>query len=126
MRSLLKLKPWEIPILWGFIGEDPGIDPRSLATHALVKIGKPAVPALIEALKDPKWYVREYASSALAKIKDPRAVDALLVAIRDDRHEVSLNAYTALIGMVDDCHVDSLLEALNDPRRHVRFLPFFP
>jgi HEAT repeat protein len=46
-----------------------------------------AVPALLEALHDPKEHVRVAAAGALGQIGDARAVDGLLAALRDpDAH----------------------------------------
>jgi HEAT repeat protein len=50
---------------------------------ALVKIGKPSVEPLIEALADENSEVRRYAANTLGKIKDDRAIVPLIHALRD-------------------------------------------
>ena len=68
------------------------------AIEALAEIGKPAIPALIEALKDGDSNVRSNAAKTLGKIgpaaKD--AVPALIYALGDDKESVSDNVYDAL------------------------------
>lgn len=56
----------------------------NLAAHALVKIGKPAVPSLIEAVRDESQAVRIHAIRALAEIKDYRAIPVLMQVIEED------------------------------------------
>lgn len=58
-----------------------------------------AVPALIRALGDGQWYVRQAAALALLKLKDPRARTALNRATRDPRKCVSEAARRALGAM---------------------------
>ena len=56
----------------------------NLAAHALVEIGKPAVPSLIEAVRDESQAVRIHAIRALAEIKDYRAIPVLMQVIEED------------------------------------------
>ena len=56
----------------------------SLAAHALVKIGKPAVPSLIEAVNHKSQAVRIHAIRALAEIRDHRAIPVLMRVIEED------------------------------------------
>jgi HEAT repeat protein len=56
---------------------------RRAAAEALEKIGPPAVPALIQALRDEKEEVRRAAAKALGEIGD-----ALTQALRDEKEEV--------------------------------------
>ena len=55
-----------------------------LACNALVEIGKPAVPALLEMSKDVPQMARINAIRALAEIADYDAVPALMAALEDD------------------------------------------
>lgn len=57
------------------------------ASRALEKIGKPAVPALIEALKSTKKEVRNTAISTLEKIGDKSALEALQRVAESDLDE---------------------------------------
>ncbi|MEM4359662.1 MAG: HEAT repeat domain-containing protein [Candidatus Bilamarchaeaceae archaeon] len=53
--------------------KDEYLSVRKGAAEALVEIGKPAVPALIDALKDEYWFVRREAAWALGKIAEKTA-----------------------------------------------------
>jgi HEAT repeat protein len=55
-----------------------------LACSALVEIGKPAVPALLEISKDAPQMARINATRALAEIVDYSAIPALMAALEDD------------------------------------------
>ncbi|MBI3912217.1 MAG: HEAT repeat domain-containing protein, partial [Armatimonadetes bacterium] len=70
-------------------------DERLQAAAALVKIGKPAVPALCAALQDRDEDVRREAAAALVKIGKP-AVPALCVALKDESRDVRQKAAAAL------------------------------
>lgn len=61
--------------------EDPML--RRLAAEALVAIGEPAVPALIETLAGGQDLARIEAARGLAMSDDPRAVPALFEALDD-------------------------------------------
>lgn len=56
----------------------------NLATSALIKIGKPAVPSLIDAVKAESQSARIHALRALAEIRDPRAIPVLMQVIEED------------------------------------------
>jgi HEAT repeat protein len=58
---------------------------RQKAAEAIVKIGPPAVQALIDALKNESRAVRWRAAEALGKIGDASAVPALIEVIKDGR-----------------------------------------
>jgi HEAT repeat protein len=67
-----------------------------LAGNALVAIGKPAVPSLMEAAGQAPSAARILAVRALAEIKDPRAIPTLLKALEEDS---SLLSYWAEEGL---------------------------
>lgn len=56
----------------------------NLAANALIKIGKPAVPSLIEAVKHESQAVRIHALRALAEIRDHRAIPVLMQVMEED------------------------------------------
>ena len=56
--------------------------------ESLVKLGESAVEALIQALKDKRWSVRERAAVALGRIRDTRAVDPLVQVLKDEDRRV--------------------------------------
>jgi HEAT repeat protein len=55
-----------------------------LACSALVVIGKPAIPSLLEIPKDAPQTARINATRALAEIADHSAIPALMAALEDD------------------------------------------
>ncbi|MDD5746077.1 MAG: HEAT repeat domain-containing protein [Candidatus Omnitrophica bacterium] len=76
---------------------------------ALVKVGKPAIPALILALKDENYYVRASAAEVLGKIKAVEAVPALSQALKAEVGEAAAWA----LGEIKDAHaVPVLIQAL--------------
>ena len=91
---------------------------RETAIDALARIGKPAVPALVEALHDLNPELRDQAALALARI-GPQAVDAvpdLIAALRDDDETVRKDAVRALgqIGPQAAIAVPELIEVLRE------------
>jgi len=78
------------------LGEGPGLEGKRAAA-VLGRFGDPrAVPALVQALRDPQWYVRQAAATALGAIGDLRAVGALEKASRDSHKAVARAAAAAL------------------------------
>lgn len=56
----------------------------SLAANALIKIGKPAVPSLMEAVKTGAQSQRIHALRALAEIRDHRAIPVMMQVMQED------------------------------------------
>ena len=56
----------------------------SLVINALVKVGAPAVPALLEVLNDAPQATRVLALRALAEIKDHRAIPVMMKVMQED------------------------------------------
>ncbi len=56
----------------------------SLAANALVKTGAPAVPSLIDAVKNGRQSERIHALRALAEIKDHRAIPIMMQVMQED------------------------------------------
>jgi len=77
------------------------------------------VEALIQALKDTTWSVRENAAEALGEIGDARAVEALIQALKDQSGSVRANAAWAL-GKIGRPAVEPLIQALEDEDGDVR------
>ena len=50
-------------------------------SRALIALGTPAIPRLVEALNDENQFVRDYAAYVLGRIGDPAAVAGLLAAL---------------------------------------------
>ena len=107
----------------GFFNIDPTI--QSLVTNlssnddiirihsreSLEKIGKPAVPQLVEALKRGSHWVRWEAAKALGQISDATAAPALVEALKDEEFDVRWLAAEGLIRMKRG-GVEPLLHAL--------------
>jgi HEAT repeat protein len=71
-----------LPALVGMLADEDTLS-RRLAGDALVAIGTPAVPGLLEAMQQEDPLVRLEAVRTLAKIGDERAIPALFVALDD-------------------------------------------
>jgi len=81
----LAIKPDESatqPLVQALSDEDSMVS--SLAVNALVKIGKSAVPALIEVVKNASQSARIHALRALAEIKDHRAIPVMMKVMEED------------------------------------------
>jgi hypothetical protein len=92
---------------------------RQAAFDVLVKIGEPAVPALLEALKDEDSDTRQVAAWALVKIGEP-AVPALIGMLKDtnergDIHQIATWILTRMGGSA----VPALIEALKGQNQGV-------
>jgi uncharacterized protein (DUF302 family) len=72
---------------------------RIHSRESLVKIGKPAVPQLVEALKRGTHWLRWEAAKTLGEITDPTAAPALVEALKDEEFDVRWLAAEGLIKM---------------------------
>lgn len=75
---------------------------RHAAREQLEEIGRPAVPALVRALKSPSEHARWEAAKALGEIADPSAAPALVSALCDQKAAVRWLAGKALIHLGRD------------------------
>ena len=87
---------------------------RRKAREALVALGKPAVPSLIQLLSHRKPHVRWEAAKALGGIGDPIAAFALVNALKDRDGDVRWLAAEGLAALGRDA-LPPLLAALIDP-----------
>lgn len=78
---------------------DASAHTREQARAQLVRIGRPAVGPLAEALRSPAHHVRWEAAKALAAIADPDAAPALVAALHDDEFDVRWLAGNGLIAI---------------------------
>ena len=81
----LAIKPDESatqPLVQALSDEDSMVS--SLAVNALVKIGKAAVPALIDVVKNAPQSARIHALRALAEIRDHRAIPVMMTVMEED------------------------------------------
>jgi hypothetical protein len=88
--------------------------------EALVKIGKPSVVLLLEALKNQKSEVRSRAAEALGKIGDSRAIEHLVPALSDEDEWVRKNAAEALKNIGDFKTIEHLVPLLGDEHPEVK------
>jgi HEAT repeat protein len=86
---------------------------------AVVELGTPAVPHLIQALGDRDWDVRVAACRALGAIGDGQAVPPLIQALGDWNSDVRAAACRALV-KIGAPAVPHLIQALGDGNRYVR------
>jgi HEAT repeat protein len=83
------------------------------SAERLVKIGKPAVPALIAALNDGYHWRRVQAAQALGEIGDPSVVPVLVTLLQRDRFRDVQEAAAAALGKIGDpSAVPELIEVL--------------
>lgn len=101
-------------------GSDPVV--QAQASLLLGSIGRPAVPVLIEALKDGDRDVRTAAAAALISIGPEArfAVGTLVRALRDEDYFVRWNSVVALGEIGDKEAVPALMETLTDENIDVR------
>lgn len=85
---------------------------RLKAVEALSRVGKGAVPALIQALEKGLWYVRECAALALGKIGDLRALESLSISLEDENIGVRQAAASALTRLLSSEHLAKLLQGM--------------
>lgn len=80
------------------------------AEKALIEIGKPAVPLLMDALlHDQDFWVRRYSAETLGCIGDPIAVDSLIRALSDSKDYVVMEACVSLGQIGDERAVKPLI-----------------
>lgn len=84
---------------------------RIHSRNSLVKIGKPAVPQLIEALRHGGHWLRWEAAKTLGEIGDPSAASALVQGLKDEEFDVGWLAAEGLIKMKAG-GIEPLLHAL--------------
>jgi HEAT repeat protein len=101
---LLRRRPAEsaLPALGGLLAHPDSLLAR-LAGDALAALGSPAVPALLEVMKNGSPAARSGAVRALAEIRDGRAIPALFAALDDDsltvQHWANLGLERLGVGM---------------------------
>ncbi len=118
-----------IPFLVGMLGDNtqlvgqsevaatsPGVE----AAGALVRIGRPAVEALVAVLGGEDSSNQGHAASVLGEIGDPRAVEPLIALLKDKDPFVSGKAAWSLGEIKDRRAVEPLITALNHEHWSVR------
>lgn len=90
------------------------------ACNTLIKIGEPAIDALIETLNVSDPYTKSLAIEALGKIGGAKAINALKRSVSDPSRLVQVSAATALYLMGDKSHQKVIIDALNNSDVGVR------
>lgn len=90
------------------------------AANALVELGQPAVPRLIEALKDKDENVRKQAVVALGRIKQAEAIDPLIAMLADKDWYTRLTAAAALEAIGDERGREAIKPLMKDQDMVVR------
>lgn len=113
-----------LPALARLAINDSDAEVRRSATGSLGLAGTGQVaqvlPALLAALGDPQWQVREEAATTLAKLRPPAALPGLLQAMQDEHWQVRLRAARALGRLQDAAALPALTEALAHPAGNLR------
>ena len=86
---------------------------KLVAVEKLEKIGEPAVPYLVKALKDKNATMRKNAAEILGTIKDVRAIAPLIALGNDQKLEVRMQAINSLVE-IGPAATEPLVGALND------------
>ncbi|RDJ99258.1 HEAT repeat domain-containing protein [Paraburkholderia lacunae] len=102
---------------------DPDADVRRAAIGALgvaTAASELTVAALLSALRDAAWQVREQAAATLGKLRASSARDALIAALGDDYWQVRLQAVRALGKLRDAQAVAAVAGLLTHPISNLR------
>lgn len=110
--------PATVPPLTEALADDRLV--ANAAMEALVEIGAPAVPALIEAAQDETEQVRWHATKALSQIGDERAAAVLVQALDDANSGIRWLAGEGLVAIGSDA-VEPLLRELGNRSVGARF-----
>lgn len=84
-------------------------DVTIFTTLALVSIGKPAVPALLEHLRDPQERVRVACAEILGEIQDPESIPVLIDTLRQ---EASLPVKQSIVESLGRFHSEAAQQVL--------------
>ena len=87
----------------------PGIEPFEQAVTALVAIGTSSIPALIEAVADPRFEVRALSVTVLGTLKDIVAFEPLVDRLADRDFRIRRKAAIALGRLGDARAIPALL-----------------
>lgn len=86
----------------------------------LVKIGKPAIPLLVVALKDENKFIREYVASTLGGLKDTSTVEPLITVLLKDDYWGARESAAYSLGVLNDPRaIEPLISMLKDENKNV-------
>ncbi|MBU7021778.1 MAG: HEAT repeat domain-containing protein [Theionarchaea archaeon] len=89
------------------------------STEALKRIGAPAIPHIIEAMKDRSWKTG-WGAIALGKIGDKRAIEPLIRALEDEDREIRFRIPEVLQNFQDTRAILPLVRLLEDEDHQVQ------
>jgi HEAT repeat protein len=95
------------------------LTPKYQSTEALRRIGAPATPHIIKAMKDTSWKTG-WGAIALGKIGDRRAVEPLIRALKDEDREIRFRAPEVLQNFQDTRTILPLVNLLEDEDHEVQ------
>jgi hypothetical protein len=108
-----------IPGLIAKLGQGSKLEIPAVA--ALLKIGKPAIPALIKALEEPNGDQRRAAAEVLGKLKDASAIPALAARLQNASEDAEvLEAVKDALTKMGKPAVGELKKILNEQNRRVQ------
>lgn len=124
VRGLAGLGPAALPQLVGAL-QDPDAGVRWHAAGAIMHLGgraRGAAPALLRAMSDSEWVVRNAAGRALEEVAAAGDVAALVAALREPSAEARYHAARALgrVGSPATVAIPTLIAALRDEDSEVR------
>ncbi len=90
---------------------EPGLWRRMAGADEMVKLGRPVIPIVIEALEDGNRDVRLMAIDVCGMVRDPMTIQPLAKCMRDDAHRHSAGPATQRSDDIVQCRCrDSLVE----------------
>lgn len=117
-----------LPVSRELIGEivellhaEENVGLRNAAVEILVRMGRNAVPMLLERIGCPDHDVRKFIVDILGEIDDPQAVPALINALQDNDNNVVAAAAENLGKLKASEAVPALLDAMRNPDVLLRF-----
>jgi HEAT repeat protein len=107
-------------VLEPLIGQLRNDEFKEDATDALVSLGEPSVPGLVNALHDKDEFVRKQAVIALGRIKSAGAIDPLIDMLKDQDWFIRLTAAAALEAIGHERGREAIKPLLKDSDMVVR------
>jgi len=98
----------------------PSGEVKQAASVALVEIGDPAVPNIIDTLNQPDKYLRINAVKILGEICSIQAKEALIQSLEDEDCDYRLEAIKALGSFQDEKLTGHMIQALEDDNHLIR------
>ncbi|HAM50337.1 MAG TPA: hypothetical protein DCP92_06440 [Nitrospiraceae bacterium] len=106
------LKDLYIKGLFQLLYQEDNAGARNSAIETLVKLGKQAIPDLMEAFETPNRDVRKFIIDIIGEIKDRNALPLLLKSLKDDDDNVRASAVEQLGQLAEPAVVDELIGIL--------------